>query len=307
MLLQGDKITIHPKTRRGNMPPKQLTLPGPITKKGNELARSRFHSGSAIGFRVAVMIGSVIRPTDDDFEEYEITTNILNDYNLSSSDQKRMERAMDDIAMTTVNIKRGTKYYAFPLFGKAMYDSATRKAYVSLNPNLKEDFLQLKNHFVRIPVMEFIRLRSVYTQKLYEYLLSWRSEPEHAIAISELHDLVGAIDGHRKDYGRFNAKVLKPAFKQINKETSLRYEYEPIKKGRKVVHVRFAFSQGKMAQMREAKNQLTPKQIEAQHQSFLDTFRDTPENILKDWGWLSNRKSDTYENSFKAFLKKEGK
>lgn len=286
------------------MPPKQLTLPGPITKKGNDLARSRFHSGSAIGFKVAVMLGSVIRPTDDDFEEYEITTNILSDYNLSSKDQKRMEKAMDDIATTTVNIRRGTKYYAFPLFGKAMYDSDTRKAYVSLNPNLKDDFLQLKKHFVRIPVMEFIRLRSVYTQKLYEYLLSWKSEPEHTIAISELHDLVGAIDLHRDNFSKFDTKVLKPAFKQINKETSFRYEYEPMKRGRKVIYVRFAFSQGKMAQIRDSRNTFTPKQLDAQHQSFLKTFKDTPKSILKELTWLQDRNSITYKNNFKAFLKK---
>lgn len=295
------------------MTPKQLNLPGPITKQSNDLSRAQLKNGSAIGFRVAVMVASMIRESDTGFHEYEISPSLLTKYNLSSKDLQRMHNAMDDIASTTVSILEGTKYHAWPLFGRATYDDKTKKATVLLNPMIKDHYLQLKSHYTRIPVMEYIQLTSTYTQKLYEYLLSWRSEPKTDIEIRNLHDLLGVPDKYRQDFAQFRRKILEPAHKQINEKTSLSFEYEYLRmtggrgKGRKITHINFLFSPAMIQATKTPYykfQQLSKKRQKELHKEFITNFASMPKGVRDTLTWLKDPRSELYINSFKGFLSK---
>lgn len=294
------------------MPPKQLSLPGPITKQSNKLSRAQLKSGSAIGFRVAVMIASMIKDTDSDFHEYEISPNLLAKYNLSTKDTIRMHRAMDEIATTTVNILEGTKYHAWPLFGRATYDSATKKASVLLNPAIKDHYLQLKKHYTRIPVMEYLQLTSIYTQKLYEYLLSWKSELKTGVEVRDLHDLLDVPEKYRENFAQFRRKILDPAEKQINEKTTLHFEYETLSmtagrgKGRKITHVNFLFDQAMIQKTKTPyyKFQRSSKKRQRElHKEFISSFDNMPRGVKETLVWLKDPLSEMYLSSFKGFLK----
>lgn len=293
------------------MRPRQLLIPGPITKQSNALCRSQIQSASAIGFRVAVMVASMIRETDNDFHEYEISPAILMKYNLSTDDTARMHKAMDTIAQTTVNILDGTLYEVFPLFGRARYDSATKKATVILNSAIKQHYLQIKSHYTRIPVMEYIHLTSAYTQKLFEYLLSWRSVNQKSIETIELYELLGVPDTYYLDFYQFRRKILDPAFKQIKKYTSLLVEYETHSitggrgKGKKVTHINFIFDADLIHKMKTPAykfQRLSKTRQNALHREFKATFDALPKGLVKSFQWLKDPLCDVYKESFKAYL-----
>ena len=60
-------------------------------------------------------------------------------------------------------------------------------------------------------------------------------------------------ESHKKDYFNFKRRVLEKAHKDIHKHTSLKYEWEPIKRGRSVAGIRFVFAQKRAAPIVEQK------------------------------------------------------
>ena len=292
--------------------PINLTLPMPIAKKSNDLCRARLKSGTTLGFRIAVLIASMIKKTDEEFKTYTVNANMLTPYNNSSSDIKRMEDDLEGVAGTTVLIKEDTKYSAYPFFSLAKYDTKTKEMTVKFNENLKEHLLQLeekgRGHFTRIPTNEYIHLTSEYTQKLYVFLLSWNDQSETSLMIDELHDLLSLKEYYRKDFAQLKRKILAKAHKQITSKTCLKYEWEPVTYKGKTTAVRFVFSEKKMSQLKSPAylfKKLSKAKQEKLHNSFLATFKDTPKSILKEWTWLEDRDSKDYKASFRTFLKKQ--
>lgn len=288
--------------------PVQLTLPMPIAKKSNDLCRARLKSGSLLGFRVVALVASMIKATDEKFKPYEIKANMLTPYNNSSKDLIRIQEDLEDIAGTTVLIQKGSKFVAYPFFAMAEFDSETNKIKVCFNDKLKEHLLQLQNNFTRIPTGEYMHLTSEYTQKLYIFLLSWDDQSETSLMIDELHELLNLPEIYRKDFYKIKSKILIPAYKQITGKTCLDYEWEAVTYKRKTTAVRFVFSEKKKTQLRSASyhfKKFSKAKQEKLHSKYLESFKDTPTAILKEWDWLENRDSENYINGFKTFLQKE--
>lgn len=294
------------------MPPKQLTLPGPLTRKHNNLARARFRSGSTLGCRAAVFLMSQIRKGDDAFQEFEISANLLCDYKLGRGNRKSIENMLGDVIDTSVFVLVEGKYRALPFFGEAVYDPKTKKLTAYLNKNLAKYLLNIDKFFVDIPVLEFVQLTSPYTQKIYEYLLSWKSEPKTSIEIRDLHDLLRVPDVYRKDFAQLRRKILDPAKKQINEKTSLCFEYETLSmtagrgKGRKITHLNFLFDQAMIQKTKTPyyKFQRASKKRQKElHREFLKTFETMPAGVRETLSWLKDPLSAMYLSSFKGFLK----
>lgn len=286
--------------------PKQLWLPSPIAKQSNSVSRSRFVKGTTIGFRVAVMIASQIKKTDTVLESYEVNPNVLADYNLSTSDLARMQRSMDEIASTQIAVLEGSKYRVYPMFGVAEWDSKTKKATVKLNHDLKDHYIQVSKDFTLLPTDEFKRLTGVFAQILFQYLLSWRTEPETYIEIDELHKKLGTHKDEKltSDFNRFQRRILDPVANQIDKKTSLKYEWETRRGGRgnRVQGVRFVFADGLINKLRSpiySFGKLSPKMQDKLYNAFeLQTIKGTPLE-----GVLTDRTSEGYRNSMNTWLK----
>jgi plasmid replication initiation protein len=97
-------------------------------------------------------------------------------------------------------------------------------------------------------------LPSIYSQKLYEMLRSYDDQQDAVVSVKELHDILQTKSHAQRSYAEFNRRILKPAHKHITELTSLKYEYEPIKKGRKYAEIRFTFGY-KKREKTKAKNQ----------------------------------------------------
>lgn len=110
-----------------------------------------------------------------------------------------------------------------------------------LNPKLKPYYLELKKNFVAYGLTEFLSLPGTYHQSLYKLLKSWESEPSCSIDLPELHRILGTTKSLKINYGALDRRALAPAHKFINERTTLKYDYEPQKVGRKVVSVVFIF------------------------------------------------------------------
>ena len=100
----------------------------------------------------------------------------------------------------------------------------------------------VKEFFTQYLLSQTAQLNSVYSAKLYELLIQWRSTGK--VPIIDLGDFREQLGIGINEYQRmhhFKARVLEPAIKEINEKTDIKAEYEQHKKGRVISGFSFKF------------------------------------------------------------------
>ena len=100
----------------------------------------------------------------------------------------------------------------------------------------------VKEFFTQYLLSQTAQLNSVYSARLYELLIQWRSTGK--VPIIDLGDFIEQLGIGINEYQRmhhFKARVLEPAIKEINEKTDIKAEYEQHKKGRVISGFSFKF------------------------------------------------------------------
>jgi len=125
---------------------------------------------------------------------------------------------------------------------KEEYQSHDGFVTLFFSPQLKPYLLDIKTRFLSIALREIAMLKSIYSVRLYEYILAvhgsthiTKKNKPITITIDELKDKFGI----KKTYKWFDIKrrVLEVAKKELKKSGQLLIDYTPIKRGRSIVAV----------------------------------------------------------------------
>ena len=237
--------------------PKQV-ISGELVKKSNALARARWEPTSIWEPRIVALIASKVREDDDDFHTYKIpiselfrgTTAKLDGatYNLISESIARLGKA-------TIRIqgKKPSNFRQYAIFAMCGYEDGCVIA--EFHPDLKPHFLSLKANFTAYNLLDFIKLPSSYSQRMYELLKSWDDKPEYVASLTDLHDFLNTPPSLRKNFSNFRLRVLEKVHKDIQAQTSLRFEWQPVKRGRSIAQIRFLFSRSRQTKVSDEKKQ----------------------------------------------------
>ena len=119
-------------------------------------------------------------------------------------------------------------------------DSEAGMAYidVQLHPRMAQYVLQLTGNFFRVPFSVLARFRSLYGMRLCEILTAESHAGRRADIYFDLHDLKGILDCDKpsyKNFSNFRQRVLDPAQAENAEVGYLAFEYETVKRGRRVV------------------------------------------------------------------------
>lgn len=94
--------------------------------------------------------------------------------------------------------------------------------------------------YLRYKLRCITSITSRYTYIMFIYLEANRFRKTWEVSLNELKEILNCDKEETyKEFKRFNDLILKKVQKEMHKKTECRYEYEPIKKGRSVVAVRF--------------------------------------------------------------------
>lgn len=239
----------------------QLTLPGEIVKKHNELVRSKINISSKTASRILACLVAAIRHGDTQFKE--VYTVPVKNYlppdkdGTAGSQYKLVKEACRELIGATVekewpdpdNPDGDPIFYTMPFLTSIKYRKGNVEA--KFNPEMSELLLQLRQFFTEYNLMEYLTLPSTYSQRLFEILKSWASLPEKVLSVAELHKLLDTPPSFRADFKAFRVRVIEKAHKDILAHTSLRFEWEPVKAGRSVEAIRFIFSAKRQALAQE--------------------------------------------------------
>lgn len=230
----------------------QLSLPLDVPiKKSNIIARAKWTAESIIEPRLVAMLASRIEPDDDEFRIHEIRiTELFGDrpYKYSAGDVKAIEKVIDKAMSRVVTTKDPSGVISkCNLFFRCRIDPKQGTLSLALHPDVIPHFLHLKRDFTKYNLIEFMKLPSIYSQRVFELLKSWKSEPEFVVSVDDLHNMLSSPKTQRENFKDFRVKVLEKAHHDIHKHTSFRYTWTPIKTGRRVSAIRFSFTARRFA------------------------------------------------------------
>lgn len=138
--------------------------------------------------------------------------------------------------------------------------------------------------YLRYRLKNIIELKSRYSYILFMYLENNRGfRNSWEIKLDDLKELLKCNAETYKTFFRFNGLVLSKCHQEINEKTDCKFDYEPIKRGRAIVAIRFTLK--------------TLKQLAVEDVANLPEVQSMPDNrplwesALKDWK-LSQEKLD---------------
>lgn len=221
----------------------EIVEPREIVKADNELFRARQKIKDVLAGRIFMAFASLVDEDalseDGVFLEYTIpASSILTDK--GGDNYKQLKEAANTLVGHRIERKlKKNNFAVYALFSAIKYEDGVLIG--RFDKELKPFFITAAGMFTRLNLKEYMKLPSIYSQRIFGYLKSWSDKPEIEIQLPELHDMLDTPVSLRR-YADFRRFVLEKAHNDILKHTSLYYEWEPIKKGRAVVAIRFIFS-----------------------------------------------------------------
>lgn len=211
-----------------------------------------------VSFSAGELIGGEATKGGDGYRRLKIAARVL------------MRAIIDSVTVDKTGKETG--FHMVNIFESCRYENGTVSAVFS--HSLKHHLLGLKNHFTALNYFELIELSSFYSQRIYELLKSWEKPNGFAeIRLDALYDLISFPKELRTNFIHIRTRALGQAEKEINEKTELKFRWEPIKEGRKVVAIRFVI--GEQGQKTDKKRQ-TKKQEKEKKEAWEASDRRKP-------------------------------
>lgn len=249
---------------------KQLTLPVEV-RKSNAIIRAKWQPKTVWEPRLVALVAAQIKATDKDFHTYKIpVASVMGEestHPLGGESYRRLREVAKRIVGSVIEIE-GTEAQEFAVYGifsKCAYKDGV--FHVRFDPDLKPHFLQLQSHFTKYNLLEFMQLSGTYAQRLFEILASWQDKPEVTLDLADMQDRLGVAESLRKRWPDFRRYVLEKGHREITRKTSFDFEWEPVKKGRAVVGIRFTFGKAKREDVASGKAEATKQKTADRHNS----------------------------------------
>ncbi|CAN2042415.1 putative Initiator Rep protein domain protein [Candidatus Magnetomoraceae bacterium gMMP-15] len=210
-----------------------------LVVKSNKILEARYEL-SVQEQRLISSMASMIKKDDEDFRIYRFEAKKLAALIGIKPDgyYQKLKKTTKQLLNKTFIIKESDGDLQIGWLSSAKYFKA--KGYVELefSPRLKPYLLYLKEAFTRYQLKNIIRLRSIYSIRLYELLKQYEFIGERTLELEELKYILNIINKY-KAYRDFKKRVLLSAQKEINKKTDISFTFEEKKQARKVVAIVF--------------------------------------------------------------------
>lgn len=195
--------------------------------------------------RLILLMSSMIKPEDKDFNTYQITVKDFNrlvgikgegGYDKTKDVTKRLlERVL--------SIRSEKSLLQISWLSSAEYFKGKGYVELSFDPKLKPYLLQLKQFFTQYQLKDVVRLKRAYSVRIYELLKQYERVGNRSFDLLELRHILGLRPEEYKLYGHFKSRILKPAQKELEASTNLKFDFKEKKQGRKVVGIVFLIKQ----------------------------------------------------------------
>ncbi|PNV83845.1 MAG: hypothetical protein C0627_03370 [Sulfurimonas sp.] len=110
--------------------------------------------------------------------------------------------------------------------------------YLKLNDNLIDIVINPRKAYTVASFKELVSLKSVYTKRIYLLLKQFAASKEFVMHLSHIYKILN-LENKYERYSHFKSKILNPAIKSINEQTSLKISIYEHLKNRTVQRIKF--------------------------------------------------------------------
>lgn len=159
--------------------------------------------------------------------------------------REELEKRIDNLfqVVTIRDENKPKNFTKIALFTKAeceQDESGQWQVNLACSPEAMEYIFNIDNiGYLRYRLRNVIDLTSRYSYILYLYLEHNRFRKSWEVNLDELKTMLRCTADTYNVFWRFNDLVLRKCHKELTEKTTLRYTYEPIKRGRTVKAIRF--------------------------------------------------------------------
>lgn len=222
-----------------------MTKKTSIIRKANELVEARYRL-NLWEMRVFLSMISMIKPRDEDFQDYRIyLTDVIDTFEINSNASYALLR---EAGMGLLDRK-----VTFPIMTEDGPQELTTHMVVSVtnfkhegsyitlsfHPKMKPLLLELKKRYLSYDAQNILSLPSVYSIRIYELLKQYEKIGSREFFLTDLKTILG-IENQYKQYTHLRQRILDPAQENLSKHCDISFTYtESKKRGRKVLAIRF--------------------------------------------------------------------
>jgi len=279
-----------------------------LVVKANQLIEAKYKLGLSEQ-KIVLSYISRIKATDKDFKEYSFSVDDVKEFLGWSKNTKSLYDELyhlsEQIFLKPLGIKEGKAFTYFNWFSKIRFDGSTLT--LRSDPDLKPYLLQLKGHFTKYQLKNVVKLKSIYSIRLYELAKQYESIGCRRFGLDELKETLGIKEKYAQ-YGNFKKRVLEPAEKDINKNTDISISYSTVKTGRKVTGIEFCIVwQGPGKKRKAIPSKILNMIPEAERAASIDlvqaVFNKHGENGLIFYLEKCNARKKTKNGNYSGYLK----
>ena len=213
-----------------------------VVKSNSLIQKSRF-SLSAQQQKILLFIISQINTFDTEFELYEFKITDFCDICGINKDSgniyQQLKEQIQKISNKSLWIElEDGKETIIRWIEKPYIDKKSGTIKIRLDEDMKPYLLQLKEKFTEYELIYTLNFKSKYSIRLYEYLKSIHYGKLRGYnKVIDIDEFQSLLDSPYKTFRDFNINVLKVAHREINQFSDIRFDYELIRVGRKVVKI----------------------------------------------------------------------
>jgi plasmid replication initiation protein len=201
--------------------------------------------------KIILSVVSQINPDDEDFKDYKLS---INDISKITGMKKQnihtgINEACTRLMTSPITIKEPSNPKGFLIvnwFSHAEYLPDDGNINFSISPRIKPYLLQLKGQFTSYRLNQIMSLQSSYSIRIYELLRQFlpmnyknKNIAFREITIEDLRGYMGVEDGKYPRFADLKNKIIVRCQKELLKETDLCFDFEPIRRGRRMHAIKF--------------------------------------------------------------------
>lgn len=165
---------------------------------------------------------------------------------------KEIQVAIKKLYDRSVRTEDGNRVSDFRWVSSKTYYKREGRFRISLTNEVMPYLTQIKGQFTRYQLRNISAFNSVYSIRIYELCYQYKSRGVREISLEDLKKWLQVEDKYSA-YFDFKKRVIAPAILEINEKSDLHVDFEPIKRGRSVVALKFFLAHEKPA-LKAAKN-----------------------------------------------------
>jgi plasmid replication initiation protein len=219
-----------------------------IVRKSEFLVKARYRL-NPLALKFITTIIANLKRSDEIDKKYTFKVKDFADLmNVTYHDiYAEMEEAVEELLKKPLHIKEQSGWLKVNWISSARYKDGEGTISFRIDPDLRPYLLAVQEKFLQYRLENILKLRSGYIIRLYEILKDWYNtleryngtkKVEKIVELKWLRETLEIPNSYQYSSG-IKLRILEKSKQEFKKYTDIVFDFEEIKTGRKVTHIKF--------------------------------------------------------------------